>query len=315
MAGYAFYTVADSAYFIGLVAMINSLRLVGHYEQVFVADCGLSESQRGRIADHVTIVETSDIPAPALAKVIAPVRHPADVMILIDADMIVTRSLATLVEDARPGRVVAMADEVPDRFDEQWSEVLGLGPLRRQTYLNAGLVVAEREICCRLLAQIAAGFPAIEVERSVAEYGSPDYTFYFLEQDIMNATLATYPEDVIVQLDLRLAPHPPFSGLRLIDEATLRCGYGDGVEPFVLHHVARKPWLRPTRWNLYSHLLARLLLSDDVAVPLGREELPLRLRRGSLAWLEKRRATATVQVNAARARLALRTRVRRLRGR
>ena len=44
---------------------------------------------------------------------------------------------------------------------------------------------------------------------------------------------------------------------KILDEATLRCAYDDGVEPYALHHVARKPWLAATRWNVYSRLVAR----------------------------------------------------------
>ena len=85
----AFYCVADERYFLGLVGMLNSLRLLGHREPVYVLDAGLTRDQRELLAprerrrgDRAT--------APWLAKTLAPMRDPAEVMILIDADMIVT---------------------------------------------------------------------------------------------------------------------------------------------------------------------------------------------------------------------------------
>ena len=42
----AFYCVADARYFLGAVGMINSLRVLGHEETVYVLDCGLTDGQR-----------------------------------------------------------------------------------------------------------------------------------------------------------------------------------------------------------------------------------------------------------------------------
>ena len=42
----AFYTVTDSHHFLGVVGLVNSLRLVGHDEPVFVTDAGLTAEQR-----------------------------------------------------------------------------------------------------------------------------------------------------------------------------------------------------------------------------------------------------------------------------
>lgn len=310
----AFYIAADSRHFLGLVALINSLRLVGHDQPIYVGDCGLVEPHRRRLAEHVTLVETDGARAPHLAKMVAPLAHPTGVMVLIDADIIVTRPLTRLLDHARPGKIVAFADGVAHRFDERWSELLGLGPLRRQPYVNSGLVVAERELGTTLLEQIAAGCEHVDVERTVIANGSPDYPFYYLDQDVLNAFLATYPAERLELLDHRLAPFPPFAGLRVVDEAALRCSYEDGLEPFALHHIAQKPWIAATRWNIYSHLLARLLLGQDVALPLRRDELPLRLQTGTIAWLEKRRSDALAMLTSMRGRLALRSRlVRRVR--
>ena len=49
----AFYCVADERYFLGAVGLINSLRLVGHDEPVYLLDCGLTDAQRELLAAHV----------------------------------------------------------------------------------------------------------------------------------------------------------------------------------------------------------------------------------------------------------------------
>src|SRR4051812_49061180 len=63
-----FYCVADARYFLGLVALLNSLRLHGHPEPVYVLDRGLTGSQREHLAPHVELVEANDDVHPILSK-------------------------------------------------------------------------------------------------------------------------------------------------------------------------------------------------------------------------------------------------------
>src|SRR5215210_3169387 len=104
----AFYCVADARHFIGAVGLINSLRLLGHAEPVFVLDCGLEPSQRELLSAEARIVAAPSDAPPWLLKTVAPLAHPAEVMVLIDADMIVTRSLAEPIETASAGSLVAV---------------------------------------------------------------------------------------------------------------------------------------------------------------------------------------------------------------
>ena len=101
----AFYCVSSEMFFLGAVALINSLRLVGHREPVFVLDCGLTPTQRELLSADATVVPAPGPTTPFLLKTVAPLRHPAEVMVLIDADIIVTRSLGELIDRAvgRPG--------------------------------------------------------------------------------------------------------------------------------------------------------------------------------------------------------------------
>jgi hypothetical protein len=96
----------------------------------------------------------------------------------------------------------------------------------------------------------------------------------------------------VTELDNRMAPNPPFHGLGLRDEDTLRCAYRDGTEPFALHHFVRKPWLEPTYHSIYSRLLVRALRGPEVAIEVADDELPLRLRKGGAARRARRRASA-----------------------
>jgi hypothetical protein len=74
---------------------------------VFIYDCGLTPEQRELLAPHATIVPASSDSPPWLLKAGAPLSHPAEVMVLLDADMVVTRTLREPIEKARQGYVVA----------------------------------------------------------------------------------------------------------------------------------------------------------------------------------------------------------------
>jgi hypothetical protein len=285
----AFYCVADARYFLGAVAMINSLRLQGHDEPIYLLDCGLEPWQRDLLDAETEIVAAPASTPPFLAKTVAPLEHPADVMILIDVDMIATRSLAELTARAAEGAVVAFANDT-DRFVPEWGAALDLGEIRRRPYVSSGLVALggrEGEEVLRLLDDRQR---RVDFERTFYRRNEPDYPFVYPEQDVLNAIICTRPaESRLVALEHRLAPNQPFDGLRLESERTLRCAYADGAVPYVLHHYLRKPWLEPMYHGIYSRLLARLLLGDDVAIEVTEQRVPLRLRGGPLAWLERKR--------------------------
>lgn len=289
MSPVAFYCVADTRYFLGLVGMLNSLRLQGHREAVYVLDVGLTRDQRALLAPQATVVEGGGATAPWLAKTIAPLRHPADPMVLIDADMIVTRPLAELIESAADGRVVAFRNDRP-RFVAEWGELLDLGPATPRPYVSSGLVILGGGTGSEVLRLLDDRQRRVDIDQTLFGRNVPDYPFLYPEQDVLNAILCTRVDaDRVEALDNRLAPNPPFAGLRLVDEAGLRCAYAHGAEPYLLHHFHRKPWLAPMYHGLFSRLLARLLLGSDVAVRLPAEQVPLRMRRGPIARVERAR--------------------------
>jgi hypothetical protein len=283
----AFYCVADERYFLGAVAMINSLRLQGHREPIRLLDRGLAGWQRELLAGEVEIVADHGGAPPWLAKTVAPLARPAATMVLIDADIVATRPLGELNERAAADRVVVFRNDT-DRFVAEWGELLDLGPARRRPYVTSGLVVAGGDTGRETIELLADRQRRVDFERTFARGDDPAYAFRYPEQDVLNAILATaIPEDRITTLPNRLAANPPYAGLRIVDERRLRCAYADGTEPFCLHQFVRKPWLEPMYHGIYSRLMARLLLAGDVAIQVEAGRVPRRMRSGALARLER----------------------------
>jgi hypothetical protein len=285
----AFYCVADSRYFLGAAAMLNSLRVLGHAEPVFVLDCGLTDRQRELLAPHASLVPAPSDAPPWLLKTVAPLRHPAEVMVLIDADIIATRPLGELIAEAASPRVVAVENDT-QRFVPEWGRLLGLGEVRRQPYVSSGLVFMGQPLGEDVLALLDALVKRVDVDSTYRAGSDPRYPFFYPEQDVLNAILASRIErERLRALPNRLAPNPPFRGLRLVDEKALCCAHRDGTEPYALHHFAPKPWLERTHHGIYSRLLRRLLTASDVPLAVREEELPPLLRSGLRAWVARKR--------------------------
>ena len=302
-----FYTLATGAYFPGTVALLNSLRLSGNSGELVVADAGLSAEQRARLERHATIVPLpGDVAAtPYLAKPYTPRSQERGVAVLIDSDMLVTRSLEPYIEVARDGSICVFADHVEARgrrFDE-WSDLLGLdAPIRSQTYVNTGFVCLsvdhfprffERwfELCLRASSDQAMTTPAAP--------------FYAADQDVLNAILASeVPSEIIRVLPEREEVYwDDLREVEVVDGATLECRFRGG-RPAILHYsFAPKPWA-PRGWLRVKHdafvrLLPRVLSAQDVPLRLDASELPFWLRGHSSATLFLR-ATDTVHVAAKR---------------
>jgi hypothetical protein len=301
----AFYCVSSGEYFLGAVGMVNSLRLVGHTEPIFLLDCGLTAAQRALLAPQVTVVPAPSAAPPFMLKTVAPRRHPADVAILIDVDMIVTRPLTDLIDRASKGRVVAFRNNV-DRFVPEWGELLDLGTIRRQPYLSSGLVAMGRSPGGEILRLLEDRQRRVELELTYFAANLPDYHFLYVDQDVLNAILASRVErDRVVALDHRLSATIPYEGLRVADEAALRCAYADGTEPYVVHHILpAKPWLQPGHDSVYSRLLRRVLGGSDVVIKVPPRDIPMRLRSGPLAIAERQRVNLREQLRWRFGRLA-----------
>jgi len=282
-----------------------------------LVDAGLTSEQRRLIGDHVTLVPAPRGVHAIFLTPVGPMDRPADVAIVLDADVIVVRPLTPLIDAARSGRLIAFTNNEPneDRFFPEWRSILALGPLVRRSYLNAGQLVIPASLQEKLVRPWAEGQARLDPQRTWLGTANLADPFYFADQDVLNAVVAAnLNDDELVSLDHRLAPHPPFAGLRLLDAERLVCNYADGERPFLLHHTLAKPWLKATKSNIYSRLLPRVLLAPDVALRLERKQLPLRLREGALAAVDRRRGTlqAVLLTQARRqlGRFGVRTRLR-----
>ena len=323
MNGVAYYTAADARFFPGVVALLNSLQLAGASGPLFVVDCGLTEDQKRRLAPHATLVPTHKGLHPVLQKATGPIAHPAEVMVIIDSDILVTRPLEPLFAGARGGAIIGFEDQYfRDRTFSEWSS-LGLGTPKVRPYVNCGLLIMSRTTGEELLPVFVELQERLDPER--AHFGGAPKSaegtnpFYFADQDILNALFSTRFDGRIVTLEQRLAPVPPFEGLNLLPDAPLSCAYADGVVPYGLHHILEKPWLSSVEPSVYSEIFRRVVSAPEAPLRLGSREIPLRLTTTRLAPVA--RASASFRRAAhrrVRGKLGLRPMiersVRRLRG-
>ena len=217
-------------------------------------DCGLTDEQRELLEREVTIVPGPRDELPYMLKTIAPLPHPAEVMVLIDADIVVTRSLSELIARAEEPRVVAVENDM-DRWVPEWGELLGLGELRRQPYVSSGLVFAGRPLGERVLALMDSLADEVDPALTVRSGGDPSYPFHYPEQDLLNAVLASRLEPEQTRaLPFRLVPYPPFPGVRVARRAhaavRLRRRHADLRAAPLRHEAvdgarARRPLLPP----------------------------------------------------------------------
>jgi len=133
--------------------------------------------------------------------------------------------------------------------------------------------------------ELGAAARPFELDRAWALSGQVS-----IRPERFGALLLSTDEQPIVEQSRR----DPVWGAKVVDEATLRCAWEDGTEPYVIHHyLPAKPWLEPTYDGPYSRLLRRLLARGDVAVRVPRRQIPFHLRRGLAAYAERKRINVT----------------------
>lgn len=312
----AYYTVANASYFLGTVALLNSLRRAGEKAPLIVVDCGLTAAQRERLSTRAIIVPAHPDLHPLLQKATGPLAHPAEIMVFIDADILVTRPLGPLLEDAKAGRIVAFEDfGNRDRFFDEWSSP-ELGTARRQPYVNCGFFALSGETASHFLPLFCESQRTIDLASTHVGGGSQSHPHYFLDQDALNTLLCTRFDGQVTRLEGRLAPFPPFDGVELTDGDRTLCAYPDGVAPFALHHIYRKPWLVPLEANIYSRLFTMLVTDPQACLRIDPQELPLRLTNRRLARVDRWRASKQHAAHRRlRGKLKIRPRIARLRAR
>ena len=286
-----FYTIADAGFFPGLVALLNSLRLTGNSGELVALDRGLTPAQRSMLEGHVSLVELPEAPAgsPILLKPYPGPLGASGTIVVIDSDMIVTRSLEDVVALAGAGRICAFPDPLPHRgrWFAEWEQALELrAPLRRRTYLNAGFLALSTDHWPDLLTRWWQLCERVPREQFFGRFEQP---FWAGDQDVLNAILSSeIPEEAIAELpaDGEAYPEELLEAV-VVDARTLRCELrGEPIS--ILHYsLAPKAWQQRAmvrlRDDAYVRLLPRLLFGDDVAVRLEPKSVPVWLRPGARA--------------------------------
>jgi hypothetical protein len=288
--GRTFYTTADAGYFPGVVGLLNSLRLTGNDGELVVLDLGLASGQRARLERHARVVDLAedDGQHPNLRASFPALLEPDGVVFLVDADLIVTRSLDEIAGLAEAGRICVYPDHptTRERWWPEWAPVLGLeAPLRRgEVYANAGLVALSVErhpgFLPRFHELVARIPPGVEV------MGGPPGPFWAADQDVLNALLMSeVAPDAVHRLPAEgEAYFDELGDVRVVDERTLACARASGPVTLLHYAFAPKPW-HPGGWararrDAYVRLLRRVLFSADLSVRLDPAEVPLWLRPG-----------------------------------
>lgn len=300
--------------------MLNSVRLTGHDYPIVALDAGLDREQRRALEQHcevVTLPATADL-APTLWKPFAATLCPSGVVVFLDGDMIVTRSIEPLVEQAERGEICAVLDPGPNRWMAEWQEIFELqSPLRREPYVNCGLLVFSTEKWPGLLQRWWRACRQIPSERVVAGTNplsrdrprrairrwlggeNPDMGKMPVgagDQDAFNALLMSEipagavtvgsPDCEAFVWDLR--------AVRVQDTASLNCEH-KGQALTILHYNGdTKPWEWQS-WNSmsmrdspYISVFKRVTQSQDVPLRLLRRSVPVWLHPGPLSLLALR---------------------------
>lgn len=307
--GVRFFTLAGRDYFVGVAALLNSLRLTGHEEELVVLDPGLTQEQRALLAPHATVVRLSRAEAERtlLAKPLFHRHVERGVAVWIDADIVVTASLDPVVEQAETA-LCAYADEGPnavERWFASWFVDFGLrAPLRRQLYVNGGFLAGSAERMRELgrrWEELCALIPLHRVFRRISD------PFWAGDQDALNALLMSeVPADAVVLLPEGEMAYAETSRRAELDERTLAAS-ADGRPVRLLHYAfyakpwQRRGWVRADPRDAYQRALRRLLWEDDVVLRLDPRFAPPWLRPGVTGRLARPATYARAAVRRAAA--------------
>ena len=318
--GVTYYTVSNHAYFLGTVALLNSLRVTGNDGPLFVLDAGLMPEERTALEAHANVVSIpEDRGHPVLLKPYPYVLHGTGVIVVIDSDIIVTSSLAPITTLAQDGKICvcpAWVEAARTRWFREWEDTLQLrAPLRREDWVHDGFVVFDTAHWPDLLEhwwEVCKLVPSNDIFTSGAPFNAGD-------ADALNALLMSeIPRAKVAILD---PGDEVYAGdVRIDDIETLACSVDGRPARFI--HVPDRPkpwehrgWLRHGA-AVYLRLMRRLLFDSDATLRLDAGRVPIWLRpglRGELLLPALGGVTETFVSMAQRVPDPVRERLRRLR--
>ncbi len=217
----------------------------------------------------------------------------AEIVVYVDADVIVTGSLDSVIDTARNGRICVYADVLPTRWFADWEHIFGLGrPPRRQPYVNAGFLAFSSTAFPDLLPRWFDCCDRLVDQPTHLDTGSLDSPVALSSQDALNAILMSEvaPDQIAFQRPGAEAQGPDqLLRTRVVDEDRLICRF-DGLPTTLLHAWGQpKPWepaaAEGLRRSAYLQCMRRLLTADDVAVSIAPTSLPMWLRPGARGML------------------------------
>jgi hypothetical protein len=289
-----FCSVVDRAYFLGAVALINSLRLTGHTGDIIFLDVGLDPDQRAFLEQEATIhAGPPDVGwLSVFAKPELGLLVPDRTAVILDNDLVITGSFEPLIRAADEGAIAVFEQPDASRWFPEWEQLFALRePLRRGKYVNGACVVLStgrwrrflerwRELGETVAAARADRPFLLRTDEVVAD------PMGYNEQDTLNALLMSeVPDSAMSYWSHDLTPWWEERGeVRVLDTRTLRCEKGSG-QPLFLHGTGQpKPWQRwgwlKLRFSAFNQLLIRVLTGNDVALRVPLEEIPIWLRPG-----------------------------------
>jgi hypothetical protein len=278
-----YYSVSDQRFFLGTVALLNSLRLTGNAGELVVLDAGLTPAQRDTLARHATLYDPPQLAAghPGIMKAYPFLLDARGTVVVIDSDIVVTSSLDPALDFANEGKICACpawTETTRHRWFADWETALELrAPLRREDWVHNGFVVFSTEHWPSLLErwwEVCELVPVSEMTDDASLFQAPD-------ADALNALLMSE----IPREALALLPEgdEAFGGnIRIDDVDTLSCSL-DGRPTRIVHYPGNpKPW-ESYGWlrlggTVSARILRRLYFAHDVPLRLDAAEVPLWIR-------------------------------------
>lgn len=303
-----FFTVSDNRFFLGTVALLNSLRLTGHTHELVVLDRGLTPNQKDPLEGKATLVRLAD-EEHRHAVTVKPFAAALDldgVVVTIDSDLIVCDTLEPILEVARSGKICVFPDPPgsANRWFAEWHELFALAaPLRHHRYVNSGFLALSLTSWPNFLGRWWAACERIPADRV---FRRPSDPLWAGDQEALNAILMSEVQPG-GYVELPEYADVWSARIKVEDEKTLLCTFRGKRQPIV--HMSHQPkvwqsngWRR-VRGNAYVRLMPRLLLWPDVTIRIDEADVPFWIREGALPRLAVRALGALNRPRAFVARL------------